>query len=75
MTRRGSRIHGAGPTSPGQKKVDMTEYWFNVRTHEIEEDRLSDWSQLLGPYATRAEAEKALEKVQQRNDDWDRDDD
>ncbi|MHA7144140.1 SPOR domain-containing protein [Arthrobacter sp. TmT3-37] len=53
----------------------MTEYWFNVRTHEVEEDRQSDWSQLIGPYATRAEAEKALEKVQQRNDAWDRDDD
>ncbi|WP_146067326.1 SPOR domain-containing protein [Arthrobacter sp. SX1312] len=53
----------------------MTEYWFNVRTHEIEEDRQSDWSQLIGPYATRAEAEKALEKVQQRNEAWDRDDD
>jgi hypothetical protein len=53
----------------------MTEYWFNVRTHEIEEDRQSDWSQLIGPYTTRAEAEKALEKVQQRNDAWDRDDD
>ncbi len=52
----------------------MTEYWFNVRTHEVEEDRQSDWSQLIGPYATRAEAEKALEKVQQRNDAWDRDD-
>ncbi|MFJ6003158.1 SPOR domain-containing protein [Arthrobacter sp. MDB2-24] len=53
----------------------MTEYWFNVRTHEVEEDRQSDWSQLIGPYATRAEAEKALEKVQQRNDAWDKDDD
>ncbi|MDN4612035.1 SPOR domain-containing protein [Arthrobacter burdickii] len=52
----------------------MTEYWFNVRTHEVEEDRQSDWSQLIGPYATRAEAEKALEKVQQRNDAWDKDD-
>ncbi|MEB2529424.1 SPOR domain-containing protein [Arthrobacter agilis] len=53
----------------------MTEYWFNVRTHEVEEDRQSDWSQLIGPYATRGEAEKALEKVQQRNDAWDREDD
>lgn len=52
----------------------MTEYWFNVRTHEVEEDRQSDWKQLIGPYATRAEAERALEKVQQRNEAWDRDD-
>ena len=53
----------------------MTEYWFNVRTHEVEEDRRSDWSQLIGPYTTRVEAEKALEKVQQRNDVWEREDD
>jgi hypothetical protein len=60
---------------PRIEEVAMTEYWFNVRTHEVEEDRQSDWSQLIGPYATRAEAEKALEKVQQRNDAWDKDDD
>ena len=27
----------------------------------------------LGPYATRAEAEQALEKVAERNEDWDSD--
>lgn len=53
---------------------DMTEYWFNVRTHEVEEDRQSDWSQLIGPYTTRAEAEKALQKVQERNEAWDAED-
>jgi hypothetical protein len=52
----------------------MTEYWFNVRTHEVEEDRQSDWSQLIGPYPTRAEAENALEKVRQRNEAWDAED-
>jgi hypothetical protein len=55
------------------EEVDMTEYWFNVRTHEVEEDRQSDWSQLIGPYPTRAEAEQALAKVRQRNDAWDDD--
>jgi hypothetical protein len=29
----------------------MTEYWYNIKTHEVEEDRLSDWSQLIGPYS------------------------
>lgn len=28
----------------------------------------------LGPYATREEAAQALERVQQRNDQWDRED-
>ncbi len=53
----------------------MTEYWFNVRTREVEEDRQSDWKQLIGPYATRGEAENALQKVRERNEAWEGDDD
>jgi hypothetical protein len=53
----------------------MTEYWFNVVTHQVEEGPQSDWTQLLGPYPSRAEAEKALEKVRQRNEAWDAEDD
>lgn len=53
----------------------MTEYWFNIKTHEVEEDRMSDWSQLIGPYKTRAEAEHALEKVKARNEAWEKGDD
>ncbi|KNC20344.1 hypothetical protein AC792_01165 [Arthrobacter sp. RIT-PI-e] len=56
------------------EEVRMTEYWYNVRTHEVEEDRQSDWSQLIGPYPTRDEAAKALEKVRQRNEAWDAED-
>ncbi|THJ67531.1 SPOR domain-containing protein [Arthrobacter echini] len=51
----------------------MSEYWYNVRTREVEEDRQSDWKQLIGPYPTRAEAENALQKVQERNEAWDDD--
>ena len=25
----------------------MPEYWYNVNTHEVEEDAMSDWSQLM----------------------------
>ncbi|ADG75016.1 conserved hypothetical protein [Cellulomonas flavigena DSM 20109] len=49
----------------------MTEYFYNTRTHQVEEGRSSDWSQLMGPYATRGEAERALEKARARNDAWD----
>lgn len=48
----------------------MAEYWFNIRTHEVEVDAQSDWSQLIGPYRTHAEAERALEKVESRNRSW-----
>lgn len=49
----------------------MAEFWFNVRTHEIEEGAQSDWRQLIGPYPTRGEAEGALAKVAKRNEEWD----
>ncbi|SFV22504.1 SPOR domain-containing protein [Micrococcus terreus] len=52
----------------------MSEYWFNVNTKQIEEGPQSDWSQLLGPYATREEAQSALAKVQANNDKWDESD-
>ena len=52
----------------------MTEYWYNVNTHEVEEDAMSDWSQLIGPYKTREEAEHALEKVKARNESWEKGD-
>ena len=53
----------------------MADFWYNVVTHEVVQGAQSDWRQLIGPYDTRAEAEKALEKVQQRNEAWDSQDD
>jgi SPOR domain len=53
----------------------MPQFWYNVKTHTVEEDAQSDWRQLIGPYPTRAEAEQALEKVRARNEAWDAADD
>ncbi|WP_456843951.1 SPOR domain-containing protein [Cellulomonas sp. P5_C6] len=50
------------------------DYWFNTETHEVEEGRQSDWTKLMGPYATRDEATHALEKARKRNQDWDAED-
>ncbi|GIG27471.1 SPOR domain-containing protein [Cellulomonas marina] len=49
-------------------------YWYNTRTHEVEEGRQSDWSHLMGPYATRGEAAKALETAKARTQAWDDED-
>jgi hypothetical protein len=49
-------------------------YWYNVDTQEVEVDAMSDWQHLLGPYDTREEAEKALEKVKSNNKKWDEED-
>ncbi|RII42977.1 SPOR domain-containing protein [Galactobacter valiniphilus] len=48
-------------------------YWYNVNTHEVEVGPQSDWTQLIGPYATRADAEAALAKVKANNEAWDED--
>ena len=51
-----------------------TQYWYNTETHSVEEGRQSDWSKLMGPYATREEAEHALERARQRTESWDEED-
>ncbi|WP_411734312.1 SPOR domain-containing protein [Paeniglutamicibacter sp.] len=50
------------------------EFWFNVTTGQVETGPQADWSQLLGPYASRAEAELAMSKVRERNEQWDEED-
>ena len=49
----------------------MAEYWFNTKTRQVEEGHQSDWSNLLGPYATREEADRALESAQANTERWD----
>ncbi len=50
------------------------EYWFCL-THRAVEIRgeFCPNNDRLGPYATRADAERALEKVKERNEAWDKD--
>lgn len=50
------------------------QYWYNVSTGNIEKGPQSDWSKLLGPYDTAAEAQEAMAKVQARNAAWDEQD-
>lgn len=52
-----------------------TQYYFNLRTGKVEalEDK-SPSQEVLGPYATRAEAERALESARARTEAWDEED-
>lgn len=50
------------------------QYWYNIGSGRVEKGPQSDWSKLLGPYATEAEAATAMEKVQARNEAWDEED-
>ncbi|MFN3865483.1 MAG: SPOR domain-containing protein [Demequina sp.] len=52
-------------------QTDDAEYFFNTRTKAVEKGRQSSWGHLMGPYATREEAENALAKAEQRSEAWD----
>jgi len=50
------------------------EFWFNTTTGKVEEGRVSDWSEVLGPYPTREAAERALATARARSQAWDHED-
>jgi len=48
-------------------------YWFCLNHHTVEGPDGCAYQDRLGPYPTAAEAERALEKVAERNEAWDND--
>lgn len=58
------------PEEPGTAGGDDESWWYNTATRSVEHGRRSPWEHRMGPYATRAEAEAALETAARRNEDW-----
>lgn len=50
-------------------------FFYCLKHHEVEGKHGCKASDRLGPYATRAEAEHALDKVEERNESWEHDPD
>jgi hypothetical protein len=48
-------------------------FWFCLKHDAVEPDGGCGPADRLGPYPTREEAERALEKVKERNEAWDND--
>lgn len=46
-------------------------WWFCLKHREVEPDAGCPGKDRLGPYATREDAEHALETVRRRNEEWD----
>jgi hypothetical protein len=57
--------------------ADDDQWWFDLTTKTAvsEPKNVTKAVDRLGPYKTREEAERALEKVEERNAAWDEDDD
>lgn len=52
----------------------MGDFWFNIKTRQVEEGHQSDSSDLMGPYPTREAAASALATAKERTEEWDRED-
>ncbi len=46
------------------------EYYYNIATGQVEQGKVSDWANRLGPYPTREEAQHALERARARSQAW-----
>lgn len=46
------------------------EFWFNTKTHQVEEGMVSPAVDRAGPYATRQEAEHAMEQIKANSEKW-----
>ena len=50
------------------------QYYYNLSTGAVEEGPQSQATDLMGPSATREEAQRALSTAAKRNEKWDEDD-
>jgi hypothetical protein len=49
------------------------EFWYCLKHHRVEGKDGCKNADRLGPYPSEAEASRALEKTQERNEEWDND--
>lgn len=49
----------------------MGQWWYNLRTQQVEPDEGGPNAERLGPFDTREEAENALALAAKRNEEWD----
>lgn len=53
---------------------DSSEYFYNIRTGQVEHGRQSKGDDLMGPYASQEEASRALEIAREKTEKWDEED-
>jgi hypothetical protein len=52
--------------------MEQGQFWFNLRTGRVEADYdKSQGKDLMGPYPSHVDAERALRSARERTQDWD----
>jgi hypothetical protein len=80
MTGFRERVGGGVPSgasvrrSPKEGEMAEGDWWFDLETHQVVPDNNdTKVTDRLGPYKTREEAQRALERVEERNEEYDND--
>ncbi len=64
----------AASYAQGMSDSDSGKYWFCVKHHRVESgEDICPPIDRLGPYPTAQDAERALSKAAERNEEWDND--
>jgi len=63
------------PASRRGGAMALEQWWFNLRTQQVEQGEGDPNSERLGPCATRDEAEGVLDRMRSRNEAFDAADD
>ncbi|MCL9665476.1 SPOR domain-containing protein [Curtobacterium sp. AB451] len=51
-----------------------SQWWFNEKTHAVEQGPQSPQRDRIGPFDTREEAQHALDRIKANNERWDDED-
>ncbi len=60
------------PTTAGEG-IEMAEFYYCLKHKRVEPEEGCRAKDRLGPYPSEAEASRALDKVEERNESWDND--
>jgi hypothetical protein len=68
-----------GSLDDGRNDVDIglegdDQWWFNLRTQQVERGSGAPNAERMGPYATEREAAEALERARERSEAWEAED-
>jgi hypothetical protein len=61
---------GIGSTLVSLREALMSQWWYNLRTKQVEEGMLSPAVDRAGPFGSREEAERAPEIIAERSRRW-----
>lgn len=65
----------AAPRREAAVADDETQFWYDLSTGQVDQGHQKGQAHLMGPYPSRADAQRALETARARTEAWDAEED